>query len=185
MTDRQKQTLIEKIKDRGPAVGYKFTNYTRNTKHIYVPLRTYSPKEQEEHDKQVEEMLQKHIIARTRSLLSTPVLLVKKKDNNHRVVVDYTKLNEKTENDNFPLTIPRKHLKHFVQQDIIHHLTLDWDICRKSQQEGCSKSSIQHKNRGICIFKNGNGIERGLSSFSKVHERDFCRSHAPRNFVIY
>ena len=88
-------------------MGYKFTNNTRNTKHIYVPLRTYSPKEQEEHDKQVEEKLQKHIIARTKCLLSASVLLVKKNDNNHRVVVDYTKLNEKTENDNFPLTIPR------------------------------------------------------------------------------
>ena len=87
-------------------MGYKFTNDTRNTKHIYVPLRTYSPNEQEEHDKQVEEMVQKHIIARTRSLLSAPVLLVKK-DNNYRVVLDYTELNEKTENDNFPLTIPR------------------------------------------------------------------------------
>ena len=52
-------------------------------------------------------MVQKHIIARTRSQLSAPVLLVKKKDNNYRVVVDYTKLNVKTENDNFPLTIPR------------------------------------------------------------------------------
>ena len=99
--------MVEKIKDRGPAVGYKFTNDTRNTKLIYVPLRTYSPKEQEEHEKQVEEMLQKHIITRKRSLLSAPVLLVKKKDNNYRVVVDYMKLNEKTENDNFPLTIPR------------------------------------------------------------------------------
>ena len=88
-------------------MGYKFTNDTRNTKHIYVPLRTYSLKEQEEHEKQVEEMLQKHIIARTRSLLSAPVLLVKKKDNNYRVVVDYTKLNEKTGNDDFTLTIPR------------------------------------------------------------------------------
>ena len=58
-------------------------------------------------DKQVEEMLQKHIISRTRSPLSVPVLLVKKKDINYRVTVDYTKLNEKTENDNFPLTIPR------------------------------------------------------------------------------
>ena len=128
--------MVEKIKDRGPGVGYKFTNGTRNTKHIYVPLRTCSPKEQEEHDKQVEEILQKHIITRTRSLLSAPVLLVvKKKDNNYRVVMDYTKLNEKTENDNFSLTIPRTHLELFVQQGVIHRLTLDWDICRKSQQE--------------------------------------------------
>ena len=99
--------MVKKIKDRGPGVGYKFTNVTRNSNPIYLPLRTYSPKEQEEHDKQVEEMLQKHIIARTRSLLSAPVLFVKKKDNNYRVVLDYMKLNERTENDNFPLTIPR------------------------------------------------------------------------------
>ena len=88
-------------------MGYKCTNDTRNTKPIYVPLRTYSPKEQEEHEKQVEEILQKHIIARTRSLLSARELLVKKKDNNYRVVMDYTKLNEEIENDNFPLTIQR------------------------------------------------------------------------------
>ena len=97
MTGRWKWIFVEKIKDSGPGVEYKFTNDTRNTKPIYVPLRTCLQKEQEEHDKQVEEMLQKHIIARTRSLLSAPVLLVKKKDNNYRVVVDYTKLNEKTE----------------------------------------------------------------------------------------
>ena len=88
-------------------MGYKFTIGTRNTKHIYVPLRTYSQKEQEEYDKQVEEMVQKHIIARTRSLWSAPVLLVKKNDNSYRVVVDNTKLNEKTEDDNFHLTTPR------------------------------------------------------------------------------
>ena len=68
--------MVEKIRDRGPGVGYKFTNNTRNTKLIYVPLRTYSQKEQEEHEKQVEEMLQKRIISRTRSLLSAPVLFV-------------------------------------------------------------------------------------------------------------
>jgi hypothetical protein len=32
---------------------------------------------------------------------------VKKKDNSYRVVVDFTKLNDKTEDDNFPLPIPR------------------------------------------------------------------------------
>ena len=71
--------MVEKMKDRGPAVGYKFTIDTRNTKHIYVPLRTYLLKEQEEHDNQVEEIVQKHIIARTRSLLSAPVLLLRRR----------------------------------------------------------------------------------------------------------
>ena len=126
--------MVEKIKEGVQLWDTNLQMAREIQKPIYVPLRTCLPKEQEEHEKQVEEMLQKHIIARTRSLLSAPVLLVKK-NNNYRVVVDYTKLNEKTENDKFPLTIPRKHLEHFVQQGIIHHLTLDWGICRKSQQE--------------------------------------------------
>lgn len=36
---------------------------------------------------------------------SAPVLLVKKKDDSYRVVVDYTKLNEKTKDDQYPLSI--------------------------------------------------------------------------------
>jgi len=105
--EKWKHTLVETIQDRGPAKGYKFSINTGDTKPIYVPLRTYSPKEQEELDRQIEEMLEKHIITRTRSPWSAPVLLVKKKDNSYRVVVDYTKLNEKTEDDPYPLPIPR------------------------------------------------------------------------------
>jgi len=107
ITDKWKHTLVEKIEDRGPAKGYTFSIDTGKAKPIYVPLRTYSPKEQEELDKQIDEMLKKHIITRTRSPWSAPVLLVKKKDNSYRVVVDYTRLNEKTEDDPFPLPIPR------------------------------------------------------------------------------
>ena len=91
-----KNTLVESIQDRGPAKGYTFSINTGNTKPIYVPLRTYSPKEQAELDKQIEEMLEKHIITHTRSPWSAPVLLVKKKDNTYRVVVDYTRLNAKS-----------------------------------------------------------------------------------------
>lgn len=102
-----KHTLVETIQDRGPAKGYEFSIDTGDTKPIYVPLRTYSPKEQEELDRQIEEMLRKHIITWTRSPWSAPVKLVKKKDNSYRVVVDYTRLNAKTADDPYPLPIPR------------------------------------------------------------------------------
>ncbi len=102
-----KHTLVETIQDRGPAKGYEFSIESGDTKPIYVPLRTYSPKEQEELDRQIEEMLQKHIITRTRSPWSAPVKLVKKKDNSYRVVVDYTRLNAKTADDPYLLPIPR------------------------------------------------------------------------------
>ena len=100
-------TLVETIQDRGPAKGYRFSIDTGDTKPIYVPLRTYSPKEQEELDRQIEEMLEKHIITRVRSPWSAPVLLVKKKDSTYRVVVDYTRLNAKTVDDPYPLPIPK------------------------------------------------------------------------------
>ena len=146
-------------------MGYKFTIDTRNTKPIYFPLRTFSLKEQEEHDKQVEEMVQKHIITRTRSLWSAPVLLVKKNDNSYRVVVDLTRLNEKTEDDNFPLTTPRSTFGTLCSAR--YYSSLDFEsgyLGGRSQQEGCSKSNIQHKKRDICIFKNANGIEKGGSA---------------------
>ena len=105
--ERWKSTLVEKIEDRGPAKGYKYSINTKDDTPIYVSLRTYSPKEQEELDKQIKDMLDKHIITRTRSPWSAPVLLVKKKDNTYRVVVDYTRLNEKTVDDSYPLPVPR------------------------------------------------------------------------------
>ena len=52
-------------------------------------------------------MLEKHIITRTRSPWSAPVLLVRKKDGTYRVVVDFSKLNAKTVDDPYPLPIPR------------------------------------------------------------------------------
>ena len=107
VTQKWAHTLVEKIQDRGPAKGYKFSIDTGNTKPIYVPLRTYSPKEQEELDRQVDEMLRTNIITRVRSPWSAPVLLVKKKDATYRVVVDYTRLNAKTEDDSFPLPVPK------------------------------------------------------------------------------
>jgi len=107
ITQKWDDTLVETIQDRGPAQGCRFSINTGDTKPIYVPLRTYSPKEQEELDRQIEDMLAKHIITRTRSPWSAPVLLVKKKDNTYRVVVDYTRLNAKTEDDQYPLPVPR------------------------------------------------------------------------------
>ena len=106
--DKWQDTLVESIQDRGPAKGYTFSIPTGDTKPIYVPLRTYSPKEQEELDRQIDDMLAKHIITRTRSPWSAPVLLVRKKDDTYRVVVDYTRLNAKTDDDPFPLPVPRK-----------------------------------------------------------------------------
>jgi len=46
--EKWKTTLVETIEDKGAA---------KDSEPIYVPLRTYSPKEQEELDRQIEDML--------------------------------------------------------------------------------------------------------------------------------
>ena len=92
---------------------------------------------------------------------------------------------KKTENDNFPLTIPRTNSGTLCSARHYSSLDLGLGYLQEESTRRMFKNVIQHKNREICIFKNGSGIERALSSFSKVHERDFYRSHAPRRFGLY
>ena len=167
-------------------MGYKFTIDMRNTKHIYVPLRTYLLKEQEEHDNQVEEIVQKHIIARTRSLLSAPVLLVKKNDNSYRVVVDYRKLNEKTENDNFPLTTPRSTSGALCSVRCYSSLDLASGYWQEESTRMMFQKHHSTQEKGTFAYlRMSMGLKGGLSSFPKVHDRDFCGSHEPRSFGLY
>ena len=186
ISDRWKGTLVEKMEDRGSAVGYKFTIDTKDTKPIYVPLRTYSPKEQEELDKQVEEMFQKHIITRTRSPWSAPVLLVKKKDNSYRVVVDYTELNEKTEDDNFPLSIPITIFGALLSSRYYSSLDLAsgyWEV--EVDKKDFPKTAFKTRKGTFAYLRMPMGLKGSHSSFPKVHDRDFCRSDVPRSFVLY
>ncbi|KAL0902510.1 hypothetical protein ABMA27_000364 [Loxostege sticticalis] len=67
--------------------------------------RRLALKEQEIVDKQVAEWLEKDIIRVSHSEYSSPLVLVRKKDNSIRVCVDYRMLNRKMVKDEFPLPV--------------------------------------------------------------------------------
>nr|XP_041631124.1 uncharacterized protein LOC121502187 [Drosophila kikkawai] len=124
-TREEKDTIAEKAGEPSEEEVQQFLNKNRQvfedmkgvsnvTEHkIYlnddrpIKQRYYlrNPKQQAVIDEQVDELLTLGLIERSRSPYSAPVVLVRKKNNEWRMCIDYRQLNEKTEKDAYP--VPR------------------------------------------------------------------------------
>ncbi|VDI61165.1 Hypothetical predicted protein [Mytilus galloprovincialis] len=114
LTDQQKQKLTTflnenrdvfatSLKELGKTNVYHHKIDTGNSKPIkFRPYRT-SPAAKQEIQKQIDELLKYVIIEPSTSEYSSPIVLVKKKDNSWRMCIDFRKVNSQSVVQEYPL----------------------------------------------------------------------------------
>ncbi|KAK9712127.1 hypothetical protein QE152_g25059 [Popillia japonica] len=108
------------------------------------PYRT-TIAERDEISKIITEWKKAGIVTETKSPYASPVLLVKKKNGESRLVIDYRKLNSQTERINFPLNFPLPNLDEhletlcgtniFITLDDLAHAYLQLPLDKESRQK--------------------------------------------------
>lgn len=91
---------------------------------IYQSPRRLAVCERQSVNKQIDQWLNEGIIQNSRSNYSSPIVLVKKKDNSHRICVDYRKLNKKIIKDRYPLPVVEDVLEKLYDSSVFTTLDL-------------------------------------------------------------
>jgi hypothetical protein len=137
-----------------------------------TPIRTMpyriSPALYPQVQEKIQEMLEKGVIRHSNSPWSSPVVLIKKKENSLRLCLDYRKINEKTRHDSFP--IPRVQKVLDALQGERYFATLDlsngfWQIPMRQSDVPITAFSVQ--NGHFECLKMPQGQRNATATFSR------------------
>ena len=128
--------------DLGTAKGYKHTiELIEGAKPFKIPYRRIPPSMWEEVRDHIEKMLSSGVIEPSSSPFASPIVLVRKKDNSLRFVVDYRKLNSLTVKDAFGLPRPQDIFDRLSKAKWFSGLDLKsgyWQLEVDSQSKACT-----------------------------------------------
>lgn len=115
---------------------------------------SFSPAIQQHLNKEVDQMLAEGIIEKSNSPWSSPILMVRKKDETYRLCFDGRKLNELTVKDSYPLPLIDNILSHL--RDSVYLTSLDltkafWNI--PLEESSKAKTAFQVHGKGLYQFK--------------------------------
>ncbi|XP_018406278.1 PREDICTED: uncharacterized protein LOC108782494 [Cyphomyrmex costatus] len=105
-----KSEYIEPKRPSIPRVDMELKLYLSDNKPFHFNPRRMSAFEKEKLRKILDELLERHIIQPSKSEFASPIILVKKKNGDSRLCVDYRVLNKVLRRDNYPLPIIEDHI---------------------------------------------------------------------------
>lgn len=192
LTREQRQSLNDIIKQHLPktsgglgcakGVEHRITTNSSPIKQRYYPV---SPVMQKHIDAELDKMLEMDVIERSTSAWSSPILLVKKKDNSFRFCVDFRKLNSVTEKDAYPLPYVSAILDRLRDASYISSL----DIKSAYWQVPVAEDSRQYTaftvpNRGLFQFKRMPfGLHNAPATWQRLIDRVLGSELEPYVFV--
>lgn len=154
---RLDEVIDAAFKKMGTKLGCtSMVEHVIKTNHVPIRQRHYpiSPAVQAQVNVELEKMLEEGIIEKSNSPWASPILLIKKKDNTYRFVVDYRQLNKVTERDAYPLPFVNATLDKL--RDARYISTLDiksayWQI--PLAEESRPLTAFVIPNRGLFQFR--------------------------------
>lgn len=116
VTQEQKQALLDLLNEFRDCFSFDMSELgTTNISEMHIQLQDNSPvaykpyrlsySEREVVRDMVNELLENKIIQESDSSYASPIVLVKKKNNEYRLCVDYRALNKKTVKDSYPMPV--------------------------------------------------------------------------------